>query len=96
MNDLQWYDYMRLVVSAMAMYTLIRILVRYKLRGETWSGRLMDIAWVIFGFLFLVIWGSIEQVVLNVAFGPRIFLTFMVVLLSMRALRSSDEPLQKF
>lgn len=92
---MQWYDYFRLLIAALALVALYRLVGLYRLRGDGWSPRLKDIAWVFFGYLFLTVVGMLEQILQDVQWGSRMILTFLVTLLAIRATRYSDEPLQK-
>lgn len=95
MYDLQWYDYLRLVIATCALIALYRLGYLYKLRGDGWSPRLRDIAWVFAGYLFITIAGMLEQVADDIPWGYRTILTFVISIVAIRATRYSDEPLQK-
>lgn len=85
MDNLQWYDYFRMltmVLGVVTMYLLARRFVRLR---HTYTDRLKELWWVMNAFLVLLIEGTAEQILFDVHWGPRTLLAFFVVCVALRA-----------
>lgn len=94
MNDLQWYDGMRLLTAVLAVVSAYRLAHRVKDDHPTYSRRLAEFVWVIFAVLLMQFVGALENVFHNTEYRYGGLLSFLIVLVLLRATRKTDEPLQ--
>ena len=94
MNDLQWYDVMRLLTAALALVVVYRLGHRVNEDHKTYSVRLREYVWVIGAVLLVQFTGALEQTLHDTGYRYSGLLSFFIVLALLRATRKSDEPLQ--
>ncbi len=94
MDHLQWYDYLRMITGTLALIALVNIWRRYRRDVLQYTLRLEQLSLVFMAYLFLVFYGSMEQLLLDVGFGSRTIITFLVTAVACRA-SFRPEPLVK-
>ena len=94
MNHIQWYDVLRMITATLALISLVNVGKRYRKDVSQYTLRLEQMSLVFMALLFLVIYGSIEQIAMDVKFGSRTVLTFLVMTVACRA-SFRKEPLVK-
>jgi len=94
LEALQWYDYIRCLTVILTSFSLYRFLRRASKEFETYSERLKDLWWVLCALLFLLAEGTIEDIIYDTEGGPRVALALVVAIISVRATRTSGEPLK--
>lgn len=95
MNDLQWYDWFRLVTAALALIAAYRLGRVVNRRMSTYSSQVRQFVVVLFASLFLVFEGALEATYDNTRLTWRSLIQFIVAIVTLTATRRSDEPLQK-
>lgn len=83
--QLQWYDFVRMCTSTICLICMYLSARRYRKIGHTFTPRMIDLWWVMNGFLFVTFEGSIEQILGLRNYGPRVVLVFLVSLVCLRA-----------
>jgi hypothetical protein len=84
-KNFEWYDAIRVctaVISLCAMYTSSR---RALYMWSMYTRRLRELWWAVMIFLLLLLEGSLEQIVLDIPWGPRTILSFVVSIVFLRA-----------
>jgi len=94
LEALQWYDYIRCLTVILTSFSLYRFLRRASKEFETYSERLKDLWLVLCALLFLLAEGTIEDIIYDTEGGPRVALALVVAIISVRATRTSGEPLK--
>lgn len=89
--NMQWYDYLRLVTAALALAALYRSGKQVAKNGGSYTRKQRELWWVYNGFLFLLFEGMLEQIALNVVWGPRTILSFLFALVALRATLHADD-----
>lgn len=85
MSHLQWFDCVRMVSATMALVCMYLSARRFRKFGHTFTPMMLDLWWVLNGFLFVTFEGSIEQILGMRSYGPRVVLILMVLLVCLRA-----------
>lgn len=89
-DDLQWYDWFRIATAVMCAFVFWRESLRLLKVHHKFNARLRDLWYVYLLFMFVVFYGSLEAVVLDVDGGPRNFLVLFASAVAFRAaLRSA-------
>lgn len=84
MNNLQWFDYLRIVVSLLALIAFLLSMRTANRQWSTYTKKHKDLWWALNAFLLLQIEGSIEQILGDVDYGPRTILSFIVACVCVR------------
>lgn len=79
MDNMQWYDWLRIANSGMLVFVLYKEGRRFHKLRPKMSKRLVDIYWVYLMSMFLIFYGSLEAVKLDSGGGPRSALALVVV-----------------
>lgn len=90
MHTLQWYDYVRVATSILAFISLYRLASRASSRWDNYTIYLQDLIWVLGALLFLLFEGTIESIITDTGFGPRVVIGFIVSLVAYRAMRRDE------
>lgn len=97
MNDLQWYDIMRMLTALFLIgssYRLMKIAHRDYQKGKTYSQQLKEFVWLVFGFFFVLILGALEALAKNADYRYTALLSFTLSLAALRATRYTEEKLR--
>ena len=95
MQDLQIYDYMRLLIALLACVAAYRLGRRVKDGYKTYSTRLGEWVWILFAVLFTQFTGAIENVAKDTEWRYGSLLSFFIAAAAVRASRPGG-PLQRF
>jgi len=95
MDSLQWYDYLRLFNALLALISLYSIAKFFNKVKATTKSPFSDFYWVPEAFLLLTFIGSVEQVIEDVDWGIRLFLTTGLTIACLRASLRLDHILKE-
>lgn len=90
MQNLEWYDILRVFTVFFCTASLYISARRAWKQWKNYTQRLQELVWAVQAFLVLMIEGSIEQLYLGAPGGPRNILAFLVSIAFLRAI-SRDE-----
>lgn len=93
-QDLQVYDYLRIVTAILAVVAAYRLARLVRVECNTYTRRLAEWVWVVFAMLFGIFMGTLEAVGSNTDYRYITLVWFTVTLASAHAARAGG-PLQK-
>ena len=88
-DQLQWYDYLRLGIAALAIITLYAECHRAWRLWPQFTARVKDLWWAFNVLLLVIAYLNIEAVYLNVTYGPGLALSLLAVLVASRGVLHS-------
>ena len=94
MQDLQFYDWMRIATAIFAALAAYRLSHRVRAGHKSYSTRLKEWVWIIFAILFVQALGAIENVLQDTDYRVGSMLSFFISLAAFRAARKGG-PLQR-
>lgn len=90
MQDLEWFDVLRVLTTMFALASLYISARRARRMWSDYTRRLRELVWSVQAFLVLMIEGSIEGIALNVPGGPRTILSFLISIAFLRAISREE------
>jgi len=82
------------LVAALSVWAGHRLTQQVKKDHTSFSPRLKDFVYLIYAFLFLLFAAAIEGITNNLGYRWVTTVSLIIVLVAVRATRSSDDPLQ--
>lgn len=93
MDNLQWYDFVRLGTSVLAIVSMWRLGHLMVRNHQTYSPRLKDFIFVLNIAFFTQMIGSLESVIRDAPWRYTIVLSLALTVVGVRATRQTDKPL---
>lgn len=93
MNNLEWYDWLRMITAIATISAMYRLAERIRHREQVYSPRLKDFLWLIFATLTVILIGALEALAQDSPYRYTIILSFFVSLVAVRATRKDNHPL---
>lgn len=95
MNDLQWYDFMRLSTATITLTAIVIFTMRIWAKRKLYTNMMRDSIWLSYAFHILLIIIMLETVIQDEDYGYRIPIGFFVSLIALRVSYNTNKVLKE-
>jgi hypothetical protein len=78
MDHLNWYDYVRLATTILALISMGNLVWQARKNWNVYSSRNKDVWWLLMSCMFVIGSANLEQVIQDVGIGCRTFASFVI------------------